>query len=55
MPTLLEDGQSNRSDQFKQRFDWGEMIRFAGKYVDHLQKSKINQMKLHKKEAAQHM
>jgi len=47
MPTLLEDVQSNRSDQFKQCFDWGEMICFAGKYMDHLQDNKIDKMKHH--------
>lgn len=34
--TLLEDGEGDWGDQFKQGFDWRKMVWFAGKYVHHL-------------------
>lgn len=36
MRTLLEDGECDRGDQFKQGFDWGKVVRLAGKYMHHL-------------------
>lgn len=40
-PTLLEDGQRNRGNQFKQSLDGWEVVRLTGKDMHHLKQQNV--------------